>query len=146
MAFISPYEKAYAAQARKLCELGATDVELADFFGVTFKTIYTWKHKHKEFRAALKAGKEDADERVVRSLYHRAVGYEQEDTKVFIRAKEPVYATYRARIPPDVKAAIFWLKNRRPTEWRERREVEHIGDGGITRIERVIVDPDSSDA
>ena len=64
-------------------------------------------------------------------------------------AHEPVYAPFRAKIAPDTTAAIFWLKNRRPAEWRDRVQNELMGpDGGpiqFTRIENVIVDPKSAD-
>ena len=69
-------------------------------------------------------GKEIADERVERSLYQRAIGYEQDEVKIFMPANsaEPVYAPFRAKISPDVTAAIFWLKNRRSQDWRDKQE------------------------
>ena len=120
----SVYKDDFARQAQKLCEIGATDQEIADFFGVDVRTIYRWKHVHDEFCHALKAGKEVSDERVVRSLFQRAVGYEQDEVKIFMPAgaDEPVYAPFRAKIAPDTTAAIFWLKNRRPEEWRDKTE------------------------
>lgn len=138
----SAYQPIYSGQVQKLCELGATDQELADFFGVDVRTVYRWKHDHPEFCQALKAGKEAADERVERSLYQRAVGYEQDEVKIFMPAGKgaPVYAPYRAKVAPDVTAAIFWLKNRRSQEWRDKHEVEHthrlaeMSDDELTRI------------
>jgi len=35
----------------------------------------------------------------------------------------PVYAPYREHVPPDTTAAIFWLKNRRAKDWRDKREL-----------------------
>lgn len=126
------YRDEYAKQAEKLCLLGATDQELADFFEVDVRTVYRWKHDHDAFCQALKSGKSICDERVERSLYQRAIGYEQDDVKIFMPggATEPVYAPYRARVAPDVTAAIFWLKNRRSAEWRDKQEIEHKG--GVT--------------
>lgn len=123
------YKAEYSKQAEKLCQLGATDQEIADFFEVDVRTVYRWKAEHDKFCQALKAGKETADERVERSLYQRAVGYEQEDVKIFMPAgaDDPVYAPYRAKIAPDTTAALFWLKNRRPDRWRDKRDVEHSG-------------------
>jgi hypothetical protein len=138
------YRQEFAEQARKLCQLGATDVEIADFFGVNVRTIYRWKADHDEFCHALKAGKEIADERVERSLYQRAVGYTHDAVKIFMPAgaEEPVYAPYREHNPPDTTAAIFWLKNRRKDDWRDKREHEVGGiGGGPVLIEQVIVDP-----
>lgn len=124
------YKSDFAAQAQKLCRLGATDIELADFFEVDRATIYRWIGLHAEFCDALKSGKEAADERVERSLYHKAVGYTHDAVKIFMPAgaAKPVYAPYREHVPPDTTAGIFWLKNRRGKDWRDK--VEHAGEGG----------------
>jgi len=143
----------YVEQARKLCMLGATDQEIADFFEVEVRTIYRWKAEHDEFCQSLKAGKEVADERVERSLFQKAIGYEQEEVKIFMPAgaEGPVYAPFRAKVAPDTTAAIFWLKNRRPDLWRDKQQTELTGpDGGpikaeVTRVERTIVRPGNSD-
>ena len=42
-------------------------------------------------------------------------------TKVFCHRGQPVTADYTVQLPPDVRACIFWLRNRRPEEWRENR-------------------------
>lgn len=126
------YKAEFVEQARKLCQLGATDAELADFFNVTTVTIWRWQSAHQEFCNALKRGKDAADERVERSLYARATGYTFEAVKIFMPsgAEEPVYAKYQEHCPPDTTAAIFWLKNRRAKEWRDiqRHEVGQPGD------------------
>lgn len=144
------YKSEYAKQAEKLCTLGATDQELADFFEVDVRTVYRWKHDHEDFCQALKAGKDVADERVERSLYQRAIGYEQDEVKIFMpaNAPEPVYAPFRAKIAPDVTAAIFWLKNRRSSEWRDKQEVDHTSSDGSmtpTRVELVALTPHDID-
>lgn len=121
------YEPEFAEQARKLCQLGATDVEIADFFEVSVRTIYRWKADHDGFCQALKVGKEIADDRVERSLYQKAVGYTHDAVKIFMpaNAEAPVYAPYREHVPPSDTAAIFWLKNRRGAEWRDKQEHDH---------------------
>lgn len=123
------YKDDFASQARKICEIGATDQEVADFFEIDVRTVYRWKHDHPEFCQALKVGKDVADERVERSLYQKAIGYEQDEVKIFMPggAEEPVYAPFRAKIPPDTTAAIFWLKNRKQKEWRDKQDIEHSG-------------------
>lgn len=133
----SSYDPVYATQAEKLCLLGATDQEIADFFEVDVRTIYRWKHDHDEFCQALKGGKEIADERVARSLYQRAIGYEQDEVKIFMpaNAPEPVYAPFRAKIAPDTTAAIFWLKNRRSQDWRDKVETELSGGLTVKQVE-----------
>lgn len=123
------YKPEYVEQARKLCLLGATDQEIADFFSVEVRTIHRWKAEHDEFCHSLKAGKVEADTRVERSLYQQAVGYEQDEVKIFMPAgsPDPVYAPFRAKVAPNVTAAIFWLKNRQPDQWREKIDLNHSG-------------------
>lgn len=120
----------YADQARKLCELGATDYELADFFEVDHVTIWRWQTRHEDFCNAVHAGKENLDKRVKRSLYQRAVGYTFETEKVFQFQGQIVRADTVEHVPPDPGAAMNWLKNRQPEEWREKIINEHGGVGG----------------
>lgn len=121
----SDYSEEYVVHAEKLARLGAVDIEIADFFGVTVRTLYSWKNQYPEFLHALKAGKEEADNRVERSLFQRACGYEQDTVKIFMPAgaDAPVMAPYREVIAPDTTACIFWLKNRKPDEWRDKTDV-----------------------
>lgn len=121
----SLYDPAFAVDAEKLCRLGATDIELADFFGVHVATLYRWQAQHPEFCEALKTGKFAADERVERSLFHRAIGYSFDAVKIMSYEGAVIEAPYREHVPPDTTAAIFWLKNRRPEQWRDRKEHEH---------------------
>ena len=139
------YRPEFAEQAQKLCELGATDFELAKFFNVDTATIYRWKNSNVEFCEAARVGKEKADDRVVRSLYNRAVGYSFESEKVFHNQGEIVRAPIVEHVPPDQSAAMNWLKNRRPDDWRDRREHNLSGSVEITRIQREIVDPKDPD-
>ena len=119
----SKYKPEYAAQAGKLCLLGATDAQLADFFDVAISTIALWKVQHKEFSGAIKVPKAEADDRVEQSLYRRAMGYEHDEVDVKVIDKEVVITPIRKYYPPDSTAMIFWLKNRRPDEWRDK--VDH---------------------
>ena len=121
------YKVAFIEQAGQLYERGATDVEVAAFFGVSTKTIYRWSHKYPLFCLALKNGKAAADDRVERSLYHRATGYTFEAEKVFQYQGEIVRAKVIEHVPPSDTAMIFWLKNRRPEDWRDKHEIDHTG-------------------
>jgi hypothetical protein len=40
--------------------------------------------------------------------------------------EKPVYTEYVDHVPPDVTAAIFWLKNRDPQHWRDSQQLEHV--------------------
>jgi len=127
----SKYKKEYAEQAYKLCLLGATDKELADFFGVTESTLNLWKKEHPEFSESLKNGKEVADANVADRLYKRAMGYEHPEDKIFQYEGEPVIVPTIKHYPPDTTAAIFWLKNRQRGKWRDKQDHEVFGkDGG----------------
>jgi Homeodomain-like domain-containing protein len=121
----SDYSPKFCQQALEMCERGATDMELAEAFGVSARTIYRWQAQHPEFCQALKGGKEAADERVERSLYHKAVGYTFDAVKIMQYEGEPVIVPYQEHVPPDTTAAIFWLKNRRAEAWRDKTEVHH---------------------
>ncbi len=134
------YKDDYAEQAYKLCLLGATDKELADFFGVTDRTINNWKKKVPEFFQSIKDAKTIADAEVAKSLNERARGYEYIEQQA-IKLKEVIYEngkrvreTERVEVIPTVKkqapdttAGIYWLKNRRQTNWRDKVETEHSG-------------------
>ena len=124
----SKFKPEFVEQAQKLCALGATDREVAEFLNVTESTLYLWKHEHTEFSEALKVGKGTADERVERSLYRKAIGYTMDDTHFSAHDGVVTQTPYIKHIPPDTTACIFWLKNRQPDQWRER--VEHTGKDG----------------
>lgn len=126
MARPTKYKPEYVEQAAKLCALAATDQEMAEFFEVNVATLNRWKATYPEFCASIKVAKEHADDRVERSLFQRATGYEQDEVKIFMpsNAEKPVYAPFKAKIAPDTTACIFWLKNRRPDLWRDKSIVD----------------------
>lgn len=127
MARPTKYKEEYADQALKLCRLGATDKDLADFFEVNEDTINEWKKVHAVFSESLKGGKQLADAEVANKLFHRATGYSHEAVKIVADAKtkEEHIVNYTEHYPPDTTAAIFWLKNRRPDIWRDRIDSTH---------------------
>lgn len=130
-------------QAEKLCKLGATDKELADFFEVDERTINRWKDESKEFRQSLKSGKEIADAEIASKLYHRACGYEHDDVHISNYQGAVTITPIKKHYAPDTTAAIFWLKNRRPDLWRDR--VEHTGKDGGPIETKVVTDEDLAD-
>jgi hypothetical protein len=121
----SDYCPEFAGQAAKLCELGATEFDLSEFFKVSLPTIWRWRTSIPEFCSAVAVGKNTADDRAEMSLYHRAIGYSYNSEKVFQFQGEIIRAPIVEHVPPDVGALSLWLKNRRPKEWRDRSEVEH---------------------
>jgi hypothetical protein len=121
------YKEEYAEQAYKLCLLGHTDAELAEFFEVAESTINNWKHAHPEFLESVKRGKEIADGYVTESLYKRATGYSHPDVDIKCYEGEIIETPLTKHYPPDTTAAIFWLKNRQPKKWRDKHEIDHGG-------------------
>ena len=122
------YRPEFAEQAEKLSLLGATDMQMSDFFGVAESTFHLWKHTHPEFSEAIKVAKEVADRNVERSLYRKALGYEFESEKVFCFEGGIVRAPIREIVPPSDTACIFWLKNRKKDVWRDKSDIEHSGE------------------
>ena len=103
--------------------------------GVAYSTFRKWLEKYEALSAALKKGKAPVDYEVENALYKRATGYT-------VKLKKPIkvkttkrvtgkgevteerieYADEEVYIQPDTTAQIFWLKNRRPDKWRDKRD------------------------
>ncbi|MEQ8653293.1 MAG: hypothetical protein RIC87_12590 [Kiloniellales bacterium] len=111
-------------QVFKLCLLGATNAELADFFGVGGSTIDRWLDEEGEFWGAVKRGRSEADANVASRLYERAMGFTHPEEDIRVINGEVVRVQVTKQYPPDTTAAIFWLKNRRPDKWRDKKDVE----------------------
>lgn len=145
------YREEYNEQAEKLCKLGFTDQELAEFFEVHVDTIYEWKSRHSKFSEAVKRGKDIADAEVAHSLHKRAVGYKYDEItyeKIDARKdgmevddsgdiEETKTEVFKRRIvvkevAPDAGAAMNWLKNRQPKKWRDKNELDLRTPDGLT--------------
>ena len=126
------YRSTHVVQAAKLCALGATDADLANFFDVEPRTIFRWKLEHKDFSAAIKLAKGIADERVERSLFARANGYEHPEMHISNFQGVITETPIRKYYPPDTTACIFWLKNRKQLDWRDRHELTGKDGGALT--------------
>lgn len=106
---------------------GLTDEQIAHNIGVARTTLYDWKNKYSDISDALKKGKEVVDREVENALLKRALGYEYEETKVEDDGYEKKITKTIKEVVPDVTAQIFWLKNRKPTVWRDKQDIEHSG-------------------
>lgn len=129
------YADEFCQKANELCQAGATDSEIADFFGVSTRTIYRWKLEYPEFCQAIAAGKEIADERVERSLYQNATGFaykEQQAIKIKVdqHQEEIKVVEVERYAPAETTAASLWLRNRRPEKWRDKQDLNIGGQKG----------------
>ncbi|RPI19048.1 MAG: hypothetical protein EHM58_03275 [Ignavibacteriae bacterium] len=103
----------------KLAGYGLTDESIANVLGVTPHQIWLAKNTHRALAEALKAGRDKADKNVIETLYRKAIGYEKKEIQYF-KLKDFVNGvTVTKYYQPDLSAIIFWLKNRRPEEWKE---------------------------
>ena len=135
---------------------GMTDEQIAGAVGVSRSTLAEWKRKHGSIRKALAEGKEIADRLVEDSLYQMTQGKIVKLKKTFkLRKKgvdengkpyereELVQGEDEAYVEPDIKAIIFWLKNRMREDWKEKVEAvveEEEGTGAIILTPRVIAE------
>lgn len=78
---------------------GLTDEQIAKNMGIAVKTLYRWKNDHCQICQALKKGKEISDYEIENALYEKARN-------------------------GDVTAIIFYLKNRRPGKWRDKKDMD----------------------
>ena len=104
---------------------GLTEEQIANNMGIAYSTLKEWKNKFSAIMSALKRGKEVVDIEVENSLLKRALGTEITEEKTYIQEVDGVQTKrkeiIKKQIPPDTTAIIFWLKNRKPIEWRDRR-------------------------
>ena len=100
---------------------GLTDEQIAHNIGIHVATFYRWQEAHGEFRDALKRGKAPVDIEVENALLKRALGYSYDEIKTVMKDGVEVERTItRKTVPPDTTAQIFWLKNRKPAQWRDK--------------------------
>lgn len=134
----STYKIEYADIAARMFLSGATIYDVAIELGIHHSTLYLWRDRFPSFAEALNTPRRNANARVVESLYGRATGFEvvmdkrvktKDDNGNEVTRWMPEIVYY----PPDVTAAIFWLKNRDPANWRDVKTLD--GDMSIT-VER----------
>lgn len=89
------------------CRDGLIDKQIYKNMGISRTTFYKWKSENSEFADLLKRGKEIADREVENALFKSATGFIGPDDKYY---------------PPNTTAQIFWLKNRKKDDWKDKRE------------------------
>lgn len=114
---------------------GLTDEQIAGNMGINVRSLYNWKKKSIPIFQSLKTNKELADIEVENALRKKALGFREKEQTVFTRktveyengkrireVTEPVVTEVEKYYPPDTTAQIFWLKNRKPEQWRDKQE------------------------
>lgn len=110
-------------------------MQIAEKMGISSTTYYRWQTEHGEIREALKKGKAPVDIQVENALLKRALGYDWIETVTDYTLSETEFdekgdpkkiikniRMTKKHVAGDVGAQAFWLKNRRPDRWREKRE------------------------
>ena len=108
---------------------GLTDKQIAHNIGVNERTFTRWKSEHESIMSVLKNGKEVIDRQVENALLKNALGFEYEETKTIMEItpngeRKQRIEKVKKYSPPNPTSQIFWLKNRKPHEWRDRTETE----------------------
>ncbi len=128
---------------------GLTDEQIAKNMGISRSTLAEWKKKYSDISDTLKKGKDVVDIEVENALLKKATGYNAEVNKTF-KIKEVYYdkknrrcekeklvtAVDEVHIPADTTAQIFWLKNRRPDEWRDR--VQEDNNAALNKLDDIL--------
>ena len=128
---------------------GLTDKQISKNLGISEFSFYEYKNKYPMFSKALKKGKEVVDIEVENALYKKALGYsviikkafklreilykDGKKTKEFERIE---YADEEVHIPADTTAQIFWLKNRKKEQWREKQE--YSTDEELSKLDKLL--------
>lgn len=123
---------------------GLTDEQIANNLGIATSTFYDYKKKYSEFSESLKKGKEVVDYEVENALLKRALGYEYEEKTFeteYNREKEEYIERLTKRVTkqvmPDTTAQIYWLNNRKPKQWKNKRNDETNNDE-ISKVEQLL--------
>ena len=120
---------------------GLTDEQISRNMGLAYSTFREWKTKYSAFSAVLKRTKDVVDREVENALFKRAMGYKYDEV-TYERGEEVKRVT--KEVAPDTTAQIFWLKNRKPAEWRDKIEQQQTvtiqDDGFLEALKGTIKD------
>jgi hypothetical protein len=98
---------------------GWTLAAIANFLGISERTLCNYKNQYPELAEALKRGNDDAVYAVENALFRSALGFTYEEEELL---KNGVIATVQKYAKPNVNAQIFFLKNRARQKWSDRQE------------------------
>lgn len=125
---------------------GLIDKQIAHNMGVSYTSLKDWKNRFPAIAEALRKGKEVVDREVENALFKSAIGYTQTIRKP-VKVRDVEYDPETGRkvreierwvaveeeihVPPQVTAQIFWLKNRKPDQWREKNDLTLTPSNGV---------------
>lgn len=133
---ISMYEKKKGLIGL-MFERGFTDEQVATALSITRTTVKVWKKNNQGFATSVKSNKSIADGKVKKALFERACGYSHAEEKIFCSEGCIIRAETIKHYPPDPMSIIYWLNNRDPENWRNRKEI--TGAGGKDLVPPTIV-------
>lgn len=113
------YKEAFNDQVFEMALLGLSDSQMANIIGITEQTLNNWKTEHPMFFESLTQGKEDADGKVAKAMYKRALGLTIIEEAL---TKDGQIVQLRKELPPDTPAAKHWLANRQRKLWANNGE------------------------
>lgn len=91
--------------------------------GISKTAWWGWYKGSEELRKACAVSKEVADYAVEDALYRRAVGYYYwEEQWELVEGEVRLTKKFKKHMPPDTKAIMQYLFNRRPETWRALQE------------------------
>jgi len=159
---LTKYEKDFPERAEKYMSEGHTEAQLAKHLGISVATLENYKIKYVEFLEALKRGKIPIDDEVEAALYRRALGYNYDEVHYEKTGKADLSIkltddeisgiktdpNFKVRVItkhvlPDVTAQIFWLKNRRPLDWRDKKDIDLNANKTFADLIKAIHDDDN---
>lgn len=107
---------------------GLTDEQIAQNIGISRSTLNEWKKRFPDIKDTIKRGKEVVDRQVENALFKSAIGYEYtEITEELTDSGMKVTKRVTKQVAPNPTSAIFWLKNRKPDLWRDKKQTEVSG-------------------
>lgn len=118
---------------KTMAEKGLTEKEMALCLDIDLSTLTKWKQRHADFFTSLKKWKLKADVEVEKSLFMRAKGFKVPAVHISNYQGDITETPIDKYYPPETIAAIFWLKNRQPDRWRDRKEITGA-DGGPMQV------------
>ena len=141
MTFKEWYSEENIAKLEEWVSKGLTEAEIAHNIGIARQSFWDWKRKHTDLLDILKKGKQVADQIVENALFKRANGYSVDEEQITYGINENgeqvvlQKKTVKKYIPPDTTAQIFWLKNRKPDIWKDKRDVDVGANENIETIQ-----------